>query len=189
MTIGRNGGQDYPPARRLRVDRFGARPVDGLPGLPSHSGRRVVTLGVLAVVLLWGTLYLVFRDWRGRVRERAAFGRDQVAMAIDPLAKVVPPDADPTTWRQDVADTHAMLVTLTGANLLDMKGLEALRTEIAWRVARTQPETARIELASIWRDMERRAGPVIARCPRPEIFSNNESLTTKAQRAQRGHKE
>ncbi len=76
---------------------------------------------VLVLIVLWGTLQVAFRVWRTGYRDRAAFGVTQVAPAIDPLAALVPPDVSPTAQREAVAETHAALVTLTAANLLDLE--------------------------------------------------------------------
>jgi hypothetical protein len=155
----------------LRFDGYTARPV-GRPAraAPAHSGRRFVALSVLSVLVLWGALYLAFRDWRARFRARAAFGATQVATAVDPFAEVIPPSTDPSAWRHAVAETRAMLVTLTGSNLLSLREMKALRAELAARAARARPETARAELAAVWDDMEARARPTIARHTRPELL-------------------
>jgi hypothetical protein len=136
-----------------------------------HSGRRFVTLALLSILVLAGLLALVFRDWRARYRERAAFGALQVAPAIDPLAQVVPPEIAPDAWRQAVAETHALLVTLTASNLLDLAQMHALRAEVQARVARARPETARAELAGLWDGIADRAEPVVGtRHPRPKLL-------------------
>lgn len=163
------------PIRRLRIDEFGmAAGNAGGPGeAPAHSGRRVVVAAGLALLVLWGVLWLTFRQWRAGYRERAAFGAAQVATAVDPLAGVVPPGTDAEAWRGAVAQTHAMLVTLTAANLLDRAQMQSLRDDIAARVARARarPETARDELAGLWDHMTERAGPILApRHPRPKLL-------------------
>jgi hypothetical protein len=61
-----------------------------------------------------------------------------------------------------VADTHALLVALTGAGLLDRSQMEALRADVAARVARATSESARAELSKLWDDIEARAGPAVA---------------------------
>jgi hypothetical protein len=174
MATAWNGNRGPQPARRLRFDGQ-VRPhhVEGSgTGAPAgHSGRRFVTLAVLGVLVLWGVLSLAFRDWRARYRARAAFGATQVATAIDPLAEVVPPGIAPDAWRRAVAETHAMLVTLTASNLLDLAQMHALRAEVRARVARARPETARDELAGLWNGIADRAEPVLeTRHPRPELL-------------------
>ena len=164
----RNGDGDARPMRRLRIDGRGS----GLDALsPGHSGRRFVVLAMLGVLVLWGGLYLAFRDWRARYRERAAYGVREVATAIDPLGQVVPPDVPPEAWRQAVAETRAMLVAVTSANVLDLARMQTLRDEVRARVARARPETARDELAGLWNGISDRAAPVLGgRHPRPALL-------------------
>ena len=52
-----------------------------------------------------------------------------------------------------------MLVSVTGANLLDLRQMEALREELRQITARARdhPEAARDELAGIWNAMSDRA--------------------------------
>lgn len=154
-----------PPVRRLRFD-----PTAGLELSQTHSGRRFVTIAVLTVLVVWGSLYLVFRHWRARVLARAAYGAREVAPTVDPLAQMVPDGVPPGEWRDAVEQTHALLVALTAANLLDQSQMQALRAELAARVAAARPETAREVLRSIWDDMCARAGPVLARRSRPKVL-------------------
>lgn len=154
-----------PPVRRLRVDS-----TAGVGLTSTYSGRRFVTVAVLTVLVAWGSLYLVFRGWRARVLARAAYGAREVAPTVDPLARMVPEGVRPDDWREAVQQTHALLVALTAANLLDRPQMQALRDELAARVAGARPETARRVLKSVWDDMCARAGPVLARRPRPKVL-------------------
>ena len=156
--------------RRLRIDATagGMPPSSDLP--PGRSGRHVVIAGVLLVLVTWGGLYLAFRDWRARYRARAQYGASQVATAIDPMAATVPAGVSPDAWRVAVSETHAMLVTVTASNLLDMTALRSLRDEVAARAVRARPETALSELAGLWDDIHDRAGPLLDRHPRPELL-------------------
>ena len=156
--------------RRLRIDvtAGGMSPASDVP--PGRSGRHVVIVGVLLVLVTWGGLYLAFRDWRARYRARALYGARHVATAIDPMAAAVPPGVPSHAWRDAVSETHAMLVTVTATNLLDMAALRSLRGEVAARVARSRPETARSELAGLWDDTLDRAGPILDRHPRPKLL-------------------
>ncbi|SIO32658.1 hypothetical protein SAMN05444166_3807 [Singulisphaera sp. GP187] len=159
------------PAPRLRIDEFA--PGLGPEEAPTHSGRRFVIVAVVILIVFWVTLQVVFRVWRAGYRDRAAFGATQVATAIDPLARVVPPGVAPKVWREAVAETHDALVTLTAANLLDRLQMEVLRDDIAARVARarTHPETARDELAGLWNDLANQTGPILnARHTRPKLL-------------------
>jgi hypothetical protein len=149
-------------ARRLRVDdltaivnRNGARPRDAgasMPGLREHSGKLFVLLAGAIVLLIWGVLYLVFREWRAGYRERAHYGTTQVVPVIDPLRGVMPPGIEINAWRDAVDQTRAMLVTVTASNLLDIPTMTDLKVELAARVRAgcKRPAQAPIELAEIW---------------------------------------
>jgi hypothetical protein len=193
---GRHGGPDD-PIRRLRYDDLpaimeqsvargtrrgvaGAR-ASAMPWLGrSYSGRRFVVLGVLAVLVVWGSLYAVFREWRARYRVRAAYGAEQVAPAVDSFLDITPPGVDPTRWPDAVTRTHAMLVTITGSNLLGLSEMQDLRAELDRAVARARahPDAAVAELAAIWDDMSERGEFLLKdtrsltgdRHPRPEIL-------------------
>ena len=80
------------------------------------------------------------------------YGATQVVPAIDPLRSIVPPNVDRAAWRDAVDQTRAMLLTVTGSNLLDVKDMERLRAELSQHVdrARDHPEAAVGELAAIW---------------------------------------
>ena len=170
-----NGNAGNRPVRRLRFDRHPTnrdREATTGPQCAGHSGRRAVIAVVLAIMVLAGGLALAFRDWRIRYRARAAFGARQVATAIDPLAEVVPPGISRRAWHQTVADAHAMLVTLTASNMLDLTDMYALRADLAARVRSARPESARADLAALWEELARRAGPnLVKRHPRPELLS------------------
>jgi hypothetical protein len=163
MSLARNGQDrsDRDTARRLRFDDLGAivlRNTTGPTGTPSsplvggHSGRRFVLAAGVAVLLIWGTLYLVFRDWRAKYRERARYGATQVVPAIDSLRSIVPPHISEPAWHDAIDQTRAMLLTVTGSNLLDVKDMDRLRAELSQHVgrARAHPEAAISELAEIW---------------------------------------
>ncbi len=197
-----NGRQEIhrDPIRRHRYDDLAAivdqtyaqGPVEGSakrpaatsvasPWLPrSHSGRRFVIVAGLVVLMIWGLLYLVFRDWRTRYRERAAYGMSRVVPAIEPMAEIVPPGEDLVAWRDAVARTRSLLVTVTASNLLGFGEMRALRDELDQAVggARDRPETAVAELAGVWDSMSDRAGFLLRdsrslsgdRHPRPKIL-------------------
>jgi hypothetical protein len=177
MSSARNGQQvggrdrNHVPIRRLRYDDLasivarcqppGSALATATPGLlaRSHSGRRFVVVAVLSVLMIWGVFALVFREWRIRYRDRAIYGVTEVVPAIDPLAAIVPPGVDPITWRDAVSRTHALLVTVTASNLLDVKQMGELRAELDAVVARAreQPDTARAELTALWDALAERA--------------------------------
>jgi hypothetical protein len=152
----------HEPARRLRVDDFAAivrRNTPGMEGTTSrlergHSGRSFVIAAGVTVLLVWGILYLFFREWRSGYRERAIYGKTQVLPTIEPLRAIQPPKVDPVAWRDAVDQTRAMLVTVIDSNLLDLKDMDSLRVELARHVGRAsvQPATAVRELAEIWNE-------------------------------------
>jgi len=118
----------------------------------------VLVAGVV-LLLIWGVLYATFHEWKTRYRRRAAYGAAQVVPVIDPMATIIPPGVDPGAWRDAVQQTHAMLATVVGSNLLDIEEMDKLRTELMQHAERAQanPEAARDELASIWNELADRA--------------------------------
>jgi len=141
------------------------------PESPARSGRWTVSAIVAVVLLGWFGLDRAFRAWTARYQARAHFGASVVAPSVDSLAQLSPLDCSSSDWQAAVADTHAMLVALTGAGLLDQSQMETLHHHLTAQVAqaRTDPTTARATLARIWDDLQRDAGPVIApdRTPPP----------------------
>jgi hypothetical protein len=133
-----------------------------VPPDPRSTGRWLVIGLVAAVLLLWLGLDLTFRSWKARYLALAEFGASRVAPAIDPLASTVPLFVPSTEWRNAVSDTHAMLVALTGAGVLDESQMDDLRREVAARVAAARPETARRTLTELWDELESKAGPIMA---------------------------
>lgn len=181
------------PNRRLRFDNLASIVTGDTAGTSSgrasataellprgHSGRRFVLVAGFAVLLIWGALYLIFREWRAKYRERAAYGLTQVVPAIDPLAEIAPPAVESRAWRDAVQETHGLLVTVTSSNLLGVTEMRALREELIQAVhrARARPETAVGELALIWNTLSDRAEFLLKdsrsasgeRHPRPKIL-------------------
>jgi hypothetical protein len=159
-SVGNGHGGNGHSTRRWNPDDLVRRRPPSDEG--TVSGRRFVIAAVIAVLAIWGAIALGFRAWRANYEALAHFGATQVAPLVDPLADRVPPGVDPIAWRQAVADTHAMLLALTGAALLDQPTMNTLRDEIAALVKRATPETAQSELTALWNNLERKAGPVIA---------------------------
>lgn len=201
--MGPNGyGNDYGgvpahPARRWHPDDLARRAPAGPGSEGGVSGRRFVIAGVVGILAVWGLVYLGFLAWRADYRARAEFGANRVAPLVDPLAEATPPDVDPAAWRTAVGDTHAMLVALAGSGLLDRPTLEVLRDEVATLVARSTPATARGDLAGLWDDLERKAGPTLSpdvtpappgsrhaarhpRPPRPDLLKRKAAETAPA---------
>ena len=147
---------------------------------PGHSGRRFVIALCCAVLLIWGVLYLSFREWRARYRVRAAYGMAQVVPVIDRLEEITPPNLDPVAWRDAVRRTHDLLATVTASNLLDQPAMDKLRGELDRAVARvrTHPAGGIDELAAIWNELADRGEFLLrdsrsaegVRHPRPKIL-------------------
>ena len=91
-------------ARRLRVDdltaivlRNSTRTSKGAMSLleQGYSGRLFVLAAGVTILLVWGTLYLVFREWRAGYRQRALYGKTQVVATIEPLRRFYRPGSIP----------------------------------------------------------------------------------------------
>jgi hypothetical protein len=145
-----------------------------------HSGRRFVLFSGLVLLTAWGSIYLLFRDWRARYRQRARYGASYVVPVIDLMAQVEPPNVAPLAWRDAVASTRSMLLTVTGSNLLDEKQMRVLRTELEGAASRSRadPKRAVTELAIIWNNIADRGEFLLKdtrsasgeRHPRPRIL-------------------
>jgi hypothetical protein len=158
------------------------------PHAQGHSGRRFVLIAGLVLLAIWATLYLLFRDWKARYQQRALRAAAYVLPAIDPLAQVNPPDIPAAAWRDAIAQTQSMLLTVTRSNLLDDQQMRTLRTEVEGAAARSlaDPKRALTELASIWnyvadrgdfllRDSRSASGE---RHPRPKILPPRPAQTS-----------
>jgi hypothetical protein len=180
-----NGRKHDPLARRVKLgelDSYPSRPraTPARGNTPFHSGRRFVLLAGLVILSVWAGLYLGFRDWRARYRTRARYGATQVVPVIDAFAETVPPGVKPDEWREAVKQTHDMLMSVTGSNLLDLSQLHSLRGELEQAVerARAHPDSAVGELAAVWDIVADRAEFVLwdsrsatgERHPRPRIL-------------------
>ncbi len=148
----------------------------------ARSGRVFVIGAIITLATIWGTLFLVFRDWRARHRELAAFGASEVAPLVDSLADRVPPKVEAKLWREAVVATHGMLEAATASGTMDKPGMVKLRDELHERFAKTNSSTAVGELSNLWDEMEKRVGPVLTGqlsrppfCPlRPKLLGGKE---------------
>jgi hypothetical protein len=161
-----DGGRDHIPSRRFRFDDW---PVPLSTASTSgqgsqvlgrgHSGRRFVLVCAGIIFFLWFALACGFRVWEIRYEMLRVFGEREVAPVILPLARIMPPGVNAEAWQQAVRDTHAMLITVLSANLLDRPRMEKLRDELTQLVERSRlhPETAVQELGCLWTAMAVRA--------------------------------
>jgi hypothetical protein len=139
-----------------------------------------VLVSGLVLLTIWGILYLVFRDWRAHYRERALYGATYVVPAIDPMARVEPTGVSPEAWRDAVASTKSMLLSVTNSNLLDEEQMRELRSELEGAATRSSadPKCAVAELATIWNNIADRGefllkdskSPGGDRHPRPKLL-------------------
>jgi hypothetical protein len=186
----RNGRDQADSVRRLRVDDMAAivarhtrgagDPATALTGPVGHSGRRFVVVAGVIVLLIWGTLYLVFREWRVKYRERAQYGATEVVPVIDPLKGVMPPGVDIKEWRDAVDQTGNLLKTVTGSNLLTKPDMVELKIELTQqvRLGCRRPAHAVESLAEIWNNVADRGEFLLRdsrslsgdRHPRPRIL-------------------
>ena len=131
----------------------------------SRSGRWFVIGAVVTIAVLWGTLFLIFREWRARHRELAAFGASEVAPLVDRLADLVPPKVEPKQWRKAVVATHGMLEVATGSGTIDREGMEQLRDKLRERFAKVTPDSVADELSTLWDEMQKQVGPILSGHP------------------------
>ena len=131
----------------------------------SMSGRWFVIGAALTIALIWAIVFAVFREWRARHRELAAFGAREVAPLVDPLAAMVPPNVEPRRWRNAVASTRGMLVAATASGTIDRDEMQRLRDALVARFARDTPATVADDLAALWDQMGQRVGPIITGQP------------------------
>ena len=135
------------------------------------SGQWFVALGILALAAVAAGLVVGFRGWKARQLALAAYGAEVVAPTVEGLLAKVPPEIDREDWAAIVGESHDLLAALTSAGLLDRPAMEALRAEVADRVAAataegTAPDAGAVALNTLWNDLERRAGPVLTRAPK-----------------------
>src|SRR4051812_24081731 len=113
----------------------GAGPAGADPLGPARSGRRFVLRATIGLAITWLGLYLSFSGWRASYRRRIARAKAALGPVVDPLIGVRPPEMPEGEWRTTVERTRGMLLMLAGADRLDLSGVEALRRDLAARVA------------------------------------------------------
>ncbi|OJW18960.1 MAG: hypothetical protein BGO49_18140 [Planctomycetales bacterium 71-10] len=138
----------------------GPRPVE-----PGVNGRRFVigSLGVIA--LAWVVTYAILAPGMWSYRERAEFGRKEVAPVVFGFQKVQPPGVDPRDWDRAVGDAHSLVLDATRSGGLSVEEATALRDDLRATLdrAKARPEAAVRELSDLW---DRAAA--LARKVRPE---------------------
>ncbi|QDV37354.1 hypothetical protein [Tautonia plasticadhaerens] len=124
------------------------------PGVP---GRLFVVGSVGGALLIWGTLYVIFIDWRQEIRGRIDYGKSKVAPVVGSLSAITPPGIPEQEWEDAVRRSEAMLDEVVGTGRLDPQRMESLRSDLTSRVAeaRRSPRVAPTILGRIWDDMAR----------------------------------
>jgi hypothetical protein len=156
-----NGSASREPAHHFRIDAPpGSRGISDPLGR-GRSGRRLVTVAVLGILVIWSMLYIFFVKWRAGYRARVSYASVALAPTVDPLSQVIPPNVDPATWAETIAETHAMLDRLAGSGVLDMDQIQTIRADLNQRVAHARPDTAIRDLVEIWSGLDAKARPIV----------------------------
>lgn len=154
----------------------GPRPVE-----PGVNGRRFVigSLGVIA--LAWVVTYAILAPGMWSYRERAEFGRKEVAPVVFGFQKVQPPGVDPRDWDRAIGDAHSLVLDATRSGGLSVEEATALRDDLRATLdrAKARPEAAVQELSDLWdraaalaRKVRPEGAPDVDRShPRPSLLS------------------
>ncbi len=136
-----------------------------------YSGRRLVSIGLLVILVIWGTIYAIFRDWRtkyyARVTAGRAFAEAKLAPIVEPLAEKIPPGVDPKAWEDAIAATSAMLSTLAGSGQMTEIQLAKLASDVSRRIEQAHVETIQADLIELWDDMQQGGPASVVSITRP----------------------
>lgn len=137
------------------------------------SGRKFVIGLVLVILSIWGLLYVGFRTWKAGYEGRAAAGR-VAAARIRPLTQARPQGVEVWVWEDTVDHAEAMLIALTGSNLLSVEQIQELTGQIdeLTRKAADNPAQSIQLLKDFWDALSKRSGPVA------EIYGRPQALLT-----------
>ena len=137
------------------------------------SGRRFIILFTIAVLIFWASLWLGFRAWKSGYDLKAQAGRE-TARHIRKLVESRPTGVSVNVWEDTVDHAEAMLIAVTGSNLLNYQQIEALKIEIDQRVeaARRDPNQGPSILKELWDELAKRAGPVANIYGRPKLVES-----------------
>jgi len=144
--------------------------TDLTKNIRDHSGRKFVLLLATVILLIWAALWIGFRHWKSGYEQRAVIGR-RAAERVRPLVDSRPPGVDVWEWEDTVDHAEAMLIAVTGSNLLSANQLRELTDQVDTLVdtTRNDPSRAADDLRSFWDDIARRAGPVADIYGRPRL--------------------
>ena len=139
--------------------------------MTDHSGKKFVLALAVAVLSIWGLLYLAFLSWKSGYVERAARGRETASL-VRALTASRPPDISVWQWEDTVDHAEAMLIAVTGSNLLSDSQMEELSVRVGSlvRSAEERPERSVSLLREFWDEVARRAGPIAEIYGRPQAL-------------------
>ncbi len=134
------------------------------------SGRRFIVLFTITVLIFWASLWVSFRFWKSGYDQKAQVGRE-TARHIRKLVEARPDGVSASVWEDTVDHAEAMLIAVTGSNLLNIQQIQALTVEIDARVvaATRQPNQGPAILKELWDELAKRAGPVANIYGRPKL--------------------
>lgn len=173
MSInGYGDGESASEGGKTRLDpRLATVRLDPTLFQKRYSGRRLVSIGVLVILVIWGSIYALFRDWRSkyyaRVSTGRAFAEAKLAPIVEPLADTIPPGIDPKSWEDAIAATSAMLGTLAGSGQMTEIQLEKLASDVSRRIQRSRVETIQADLIELWDDMQQGGPASVVSIERP----------------------
>ena len=107
-------------------------PADQISGT---SGRRFIVLFTITILIFWASLWVGFRFWKSGYDQKAQVGRE-TARHIRKLVEARPAGVSVAVWEDTVDHTEAMLIAVTGSNLLNLEQIQALTVEIDEREER-----------------------------------------------------
>lgn len=134
------------------------------------SGRLFIVFLVAAILIFWGLLTLGFRSWKAGYEQRAVAGRE-TARHIRPLVASRPERVSVAQWEDTVDHAEAMLIAVTGSNLLNIQQMQQLAEQVDRLVAQAaaEPDRGPAMLLELWESLARRAGPVADIYGRPKL--------------------
>ncbi len=151
-----------------KPNRTAQNPRDQISGT---SGRLFIMLFSITVLIVWASLWLAFQAWKTGYDQKSLVGRD-TARHIRKLVDSKPAGVSTTTWEDAVDHAEAMLIAVTGSNLLSVPQIQELTTEIDQCVEATRrnPEQGPALLRQLWNELANRAGPVAEIYGRPRLI-------------------
>lgn len=141
------------------------------------SGKIFILLLIASILAFWGLITLGFRAWKAGYDQRAVIGRE-TAQAIRPLTQFKPEAVTVAQWEDTVDHAEAMLIAVTGSNLLNANQMRELKAEVETLIAQAEKEPGRAPalLRQLWDGLARRAGPVADIYGRPALVQSAETL-------------